>query len=154
MGSLHDEFRAQDIMSPEPVCVSPATHIKELGRLLEANDISGAPVVDPQGRVIGIVSRTDLLRACTVGTSTVPPAYLYETLGEQGEEDAELLPEASVCVQDFMTEDPVTVGLDTPVSRIARLMHERRYHRVIVVDEEAFPLGIITSLDVLGAIRA
>jgi CBS domain-containing protein len=50
-----------------------------------------------------------------------------------------------------MTEDPITVSRETPLPEIARVMSEKRIHRVIVTDGENFPLGIITSLDVLGA---
>jgi CBS domain-containing protein len=110
------------------------------------------PVVDQQGRVIGVVTKTDLIRRCSEGTDDIPPAYLFEILGDQGtDESGELVPEPLVCVEDFMTEDPITVSRETPLPEIARVMSEKRIHRVIVTDGENFPLGIITSLDVLGA---
>lgn len=152
MNAVDSHLKAKDVMIPEPVCVEPSTTIRGLARVFEENEISGAPVVDQEGTVVGVVSKTDLIRRCSEGTVDVPPAYLFEALRDQGEgDDGEVLPEPLVCVQDFMTEDPVTVRLDTPVSQIAREMFERRIHRVIVVDAENYPLGIITSLDLLGA---
>lgn len=152
MTALKTDLKAKDIMSAEPECVEASTTVRELARLFEEYEISGAPVVDAQDRVIGVVSKTDLIRRCSEGTNDIPPAYLFEILSDQGgnENVSEVIPEPLVCVGDFMTEDPVTVTQNTPVDFIARLMHEKHIHRVIVVDEERFPLGIITSLDLLG----
>jgi CBS domain-containing protein len=73
-------------------------------------------------------------------------------LDEQGDEEStEVIPEPLVCVQDFMTEDPITVAPNTAVERVAQIMYQKRIHRVVVVDEENFPLGILTTLDLLGA---
>jgi CBS domain-containing protein len=152
MTALKADLKAKDIMTAEPVCVEPATTIRELARVFEENEISGAPVVNQKGALVGIVSKTDLIRRCSEGTIDMPPAYLFEILSEQGEDEeaAEAIPEPLVCVQDFMTEDAVTVGPNTLVAHVARLLLKKRIHRVIVVDEERFPLGIITSMDLLG----
>lgn len=154
MTALKTDLKAKDVMNAEPVCVEPSTSIRRLARIFEENEISGAPVIDPQGRLVGIVSKTDLIRQCMEGTDEIPPAYLFEILSEQGvdeDESSEVIPEPLACVEDFMTEDPVTVTPDTPIGRVARLMHEGRIHRVVVVDYEKYPVGIITSLDLLKA---
>lgn len=145
--------RARDVMTVDPVCVKPSATIRELARLFEEHGISGAPVVDAQGQLVGVVSKTDLIRRCSEGTRDAPPAYLFEILGGQAgrEPDSELVPEPLVCVEDFMTVDPVTVSPEAPLPDVARLMSERRIHRVIVVDGENLPIGVITSIDVLGA---
>ncbi|CAG0984520.1 hypothetical protein PHYC_01950 [Phycisphaerales bacterium] len=150
MSTVKHIVTARDVMTKEPVCAEPSTTIRQLARLFEENEISGAPVVDGQGRVIGIVSKTDLIRRCAEGTRERAPGYLFEVICDQGGEDEELIPEPLVCVEDFMTEDPAMVNAETPATEIAKLMFERRIHRVIVVDEERFPVGIITTLDVLG----
>jgi CBS domain-containing protein len=156
MQTIKAEPKARDIMTPEPLCVNGATTIRELARVFEENEISGAPVVDQEGRVIGVVSKTDLIRRCAEGTDEIPPAYLFEVLSDQGSEDSfsEAIAEPSVCVEDFMTDDPVVVPPGAPASFIARKMVEHRIHRIIVVDEERFPLGIITTLDLLGVFPA
>jgi CBS domain-containing protein len=150
MTTIASKLTAASVMTPEPVCVEPTTTIRQLARILEEHDISGAPVVSKEGRVVGIVSMSDLIRRYVEGTLVVPPSYFFELLRETGGEEAELLPEQTAFVEDFMTEDPVTVPPGAPVGRIARRMHSEHIHRVIVVDEEAFPVGIITSLDLLG----
>ncbi len=145
---------AKDIMTPEPVCVEPATTLRGLVRLLEEHEISGVPVIDPQGRVIGVVTKTDIIHRCTEGTLDVPPAYLFEVLSEQGEEDEEFAPEESITVEDLMTEEPATVPPDASAEEVARVMTEGRFHRVIVVDSGRFPLGIITTLDLLKVLAS
>jgi CBS domain-containing protein len=151
MSVIKTELRAEDVMTVEPVCVGPATTIRELARVFEEHEISGCPVVDQQGRVVGVVSKTDLIRRCAEGTNDVPPAYLFEVLSDQGEDDdSEVIPEPLVCVEDFMTDDPLMVRPDISAATVAKEMFERRIHRVIVADQERFPLGMITSLDLLG----
>ena len=147
---------AQDIMTREPVCAEPSTTIRQLARLFEENDISGCPVVDEEGKVIGVVRKTDLIRRCSEGTADIPPAYLFEVVCEQGGGSGEgvgdatgPIPEPLICVQDFMTESALTVRPGALVHEVAALMADKHIHRVVVVDEEAFPLGMITTLDVL-----
>ncbi len=144
-------LRARDVMTPEPVCVDPTTTIAELARMLEQNEISGAPVVDRQGRVIGVVSRTDLVRCCIEGDSQRAPAFMFESLSELGGEgvEEEIPPEPIASVEDFMSPEPETVRPDTPLVAVGRLLVGARIHRVVVVDEEMFPVGIITTLDLL-----
>jgi CBS domain-containing protein len=156
MSMVKTERKAKDVMTTDPVCVRPSTTIRELARVFEENEISGAPVVDQIGTVIGIVSKTDLIRRCSEGAADIPPAYLFEILSEQGHGDeheiSEVIPEPLLCVQDLMTADPVMVSPEESAVKIAREMFERRIHRVVVVDEEKLPVGMITSLDLLGAL--
>jgi CBS domain-containing protein len=142
---------AQHIMSKEPVCAEPSMTIRQLARLLEENEISGCPVSDAEGRVIGVVSRTDLVRCCTEGTRDYSPGALFGVLSDESDD---VIPEPTVRVEDFMSEGAATVSPNTALERVAALMVERRIHRVVVVDRENFPLGIITSLDLLGAFPA
>jgi CBS domain-containing protein len=151
MSIVSTELKARDVMSADPVCVSLSTRIRELARVFEEHEISGAPVVDAAGRVVGVVSKTDLIRRCSEGTDDIPPAYLFEVLSDQGDEESgEVMPEPLLCVEDFMTEDPLMVSPDVSAAAVARLMYEKRIHRIIVADDEKFPLGIITSMDLLA----
>lgn len=153
MSLVSTELKAKDVMTPEPVCVEPSARIRDLARMFEEHEISGAPVVNKEGKVIGVVSKTDLIRRCAEGTDDIPPAFLFEVLSEQGqgEETSEVVPEPLICVEDFMTEDPLMVSPELSAGAVARLLFEKRIHRAIVVDSERYPLGIITSLDLLGA---
>ena len=147
---------AKDIMTAEPVCADSFTTIRQLARLFEANDISGCPVENHEGKVVGVVSKTDLIRRCSEGTAEMPPECLFGLVcdlggwdAQEGESEKAPIPEPLVCVQDFMIKSVVTVRPSCPVHEVAALMTHKHTHRVVVVDDEDFPVGMITSLDVL-----
>ena len=150
MTTLTTDRKAEDVMTSEPVCVRPSTTLRELAGTLREHEISGVPVVDQQDRLIGIVSKTDLIMRCAEGTTSIPPALLFEMLAEELEDDMGTSSDELVCVEDFMSTDPVTVTRTTSVGDIARTMFDDRIHRVVVVDADECPVGIISSLDVLG----
>ncbi len=152
MPATKTELKVRDVMTSDPVCVSPSTTIRELARIFEEHEISGAPVIDHSGRVIGVVSKTDLIRRCSEGTGDIAPAYLFEVLSDQEDDtdSGEIIPEPLVCVEDFMTEDPLMVAPTTHASAAAKLMYDKRIHRIIIADDDRFPVGIVTSMDLLG----
>jgi CBS domain-containing protein len=125
-------MRAADFMQKDMITVSPELPVGELERLLTEEEIGGVPVVADDGRICGVVSKTDVVRA------------LAETVeGRLGEL---FPPEQSV--EDIMTPTVVTVGPDAPLSEVARLMVDARLHRVFVAERERL-LGIVTPFDLL-----
>lgn len=150
---VNAELKARDVMTVDPVCIRPSATVRELAGILEENEISGVPVTDAQGRVVGMVTKADLIRHSAAGMDDVSPASLFEELQEQGDEEvSEAIAEPVVCVGDLMTEDPLMVSPDLSVGAVARLMVQRRVHRVVVADDGGFPLGIITTMDLLNAL--
>lgn len=141
----------RDIMTPDPVCVDGSMTLRELARMFVDEEISGAPVIDSNGHLIGVVSKTDLVRRCLEGEAEYPPAYLFEMLSEQAGEETELRPEHEIVVDQFMTTEPLTATAGERAADVAHRMAEARVHRVVVVDRERRPVGIITSLDLLKA---
>lgn len=139
---------AADVMTPEPVCADRSDTVHAVARLLRDHEISGLPVTDGAGRVVGAISRADLLRK-SLEDGSRPPAFLFETLRERDEEIAEFPDESVTTAEDLMTPSPVCVAAGTPVAEIARLMTRNRFHRVIVTDGIGLPIGIVTSLDLL-----
>jgi len=137
---------ARDVMSKEPVCVDLGATVREVAMLLEEHEISGAPVIDGSGRLVGVVSRTDLMRHHLGDALERDPRLLIELSG-----DDDAIAEASdeVLVEDFMTDSPVTVRPQTPLQDVAGMMSDAEVHRVIVVDDEYLPIGIVTSLDLV-----
>ncbi len=142
-------LRVQEVMTREPVCAERSTTIRELARMFEEFEISGVPVIDQEGSVIGVVTKTDLIRRCSEGSPDAPPGSLFELLSDEAGEDTELIPEPLIVVEDFMSSDPLTVGPEDSVQSVARAMADARVHRAIVVDAEKHPVGIVTSLDLL-----
>ena len=144
---------ASDVMSTDLVTVTPATSLTHFARLCIEDGISGCPVVTIDGRLEGIVSKTNLLARLLEGPQDGAPHGLMG-LGEEGvsgnvnamsESEVELYGQ----VQDIMVPNPVTVLPDAPLLEVARQMAEHRIHRVLVI-EGGKVLGIITSLDLIA----
>lgn len=138
-------------MTPDPVCVDGAMTLRELSRLFMEEEVSGAPVIDSNGHLIGVVSKTDLVRRCLEGETDYPPAYLFEMLSEQAGEETGLTPEHEIVVDEFMSTEPVTATPEETTPAVARRMAESRVHRIVVIDHDRRPIGIVTSLDLLKA---
>lgn len=148
---------AREIMTPDPVCATPNMPLRALAQLLDGGGVSGVPVVDHQRRVVGVVSRTDLLRACLERAENYEPAFLFELLRDEEEREEAFDFDAEYAapdlrVEDFMTEDPITASPDAPLRELARCMAQEEVHRVVIVDDDGVALGIVTSMDVMRAL--
>lgn len=146
------ELTCASIMTREVITVSPDATLSELCRMLAEDEISGAPVVDHRGQLVGMVSKTDVLQNLLSGRQSpgLPSATLQflglsDTMAGMAEDGEE---EAFGQVADFMTPDVESVTPATPIARAARRMSAKRIHRLVVVDNGEV-VGIITSLDLL-----
>ena len=145
--------RAADIMTAEPVCVELGMTLRQVARLFDEHEISGAPVVNGAGHLVGVVSRTDLVQRFMAGEDDRDPRLLAELFSDDFDDDGPL-PDQSIAVDEFMTGEPVTAGLTTPLRELAARMLAARVHRIIIVDKDTTPVGIVTSLDLVKALAA
>lgn len=114
-------MQAKDIMTRDVVTVTPATSVKALAKLLIQNQITGVPVVDKNGKIVGIVS------------------------------DADIVSKKARQVKSIMTGEVISVGEETPVEKIARLMTVHKLKRVPVIRGDKV-VGIVSRADIVGAI--
>jgi CBS domain-containing protein len=180
-----------------PVEVIPHnTSLRSAARLLVRARISGAPVVDAEGRCVGVLSANDFVRWTEEGALSAEdaplPACPYQQKGRllTGQEAVICVMAEGSCpwqttqpttggrhaalcrlpsgvysdwqqvirnlprsaVRRYMTSDVVTVGQEMSLPQLARTMADARIHRVIVVDEQHRPTGIVTSMDILAAV--
>lgn len=147
---------ASDIMTRDPVTVTPATTLTHFARICAEDEISGCPVVGVDGRLLGIASKTDLLERLLEGRHDYAASRDFRGLLGLGEEGISDLPDASGTeeelygtIDDIMETDVVTVAPGAPLDEVARRMAEERIHRVLVVEGGRL-LGLITSLDLLS----
>jgi CBS domain-containing protein len=146
-------------MTIEVITTTPDTPLREFARMLDEYEVSGMPVVDGAGRLVGVASKSDLIHRALDPELGLEPSYVFDMLynDEDFEEDerrVEAVSHPSVVVGDFMSDDPVTAAAGEALSSLARKMIEGHIHRVIVVDNDNSPIGIVTSLDMLKAMRA
>ncbi len=143
----------KDLMNPHIMTVADEMTTDELARYLIEREISGAPVVDSQGHLIGVVSMTDISRnmaeASNFASSRSSGFYRNDaadfTLEDLGQRDVE---ERAVTVRDVMTAVIHQVPVTASVAEVARIMVEQHIHRLVVTQGKD-PVGIITTMDLL-----
>ena len=141
----------KDLMSPDIMTVADEMTTDELARYLIEHEISGAPVVDGQGHLIGVVSMTDIGRTMAEpsdvessrGSSFYRDFAPDYTVEEPGERYVDRL-----TVRDVMTPVIHQVPVAASVAQAARIMVDQHIHRLVVTQGKQ-PVGIITSMDVL-----
>lgn len=140
---------AADLMSRDMTLIPRNMSLRTAARLLAERSVSGAPVVDEAGHCIGVLSTADFMRA--VKNNHRPFAYDDSfCFPWQIDEKSEKLLVAEVV--DYMTSDPVTAAPTATIGDLAGRMIDAHIHRVIVVDEEQRPIGVVSSMDVLAAV--
>jgi CBS domain-containing protein len=114
--------------------------------------VSGLPVVDKGGRLVGMVTEGDFLRRVETGTERRRPRWLEFLIGS-GRLAAEYTHSHSRKVEDVMTRDPISVGEDTPLEEVVDLMERRQIKRVPVVSGERLT-GIISRANLVQALAS
>jgi CBS domain-containing protein len=147
----------REIMDSEPETVAPDTSVEEVLRVLRENELPGVPVIDAEGRCIGIVTEADLVLPDDQGDLHIPHyvnlfggTVFLEPLGRF---EQRLRKAFASNAADMMTGDPDTVSPDTTVREAARLIHESGHNRLPVVEDGRL-VGVVTRVDVLGALAA
>ena len=146
----------RDLMNPDIMTVADDMTTTELARYLIEREISGAPVVDGEGHLIGVVSMTDIGRnvaepaddESSQGKSFYDDIAADLTLEDLGQRYVE---ERVVTVRDVMTPVIHNVPVTASVAEAARMMVDQHIHRLIVTQGKE-PVGIITSLDLLKVV--
>ncbi len=140
----------KEIMTKDPIRVSPDTELARVVQILLEKHINGVPVTDAAGKVVGIVCQSDLIaqqKRLNVPSlfSFLDGVFPFSSM-KQVEREIKKISEA--VVGDIMTPDPVTVTPDTDIETVATLMVEKKYHTLPVVENGLFT-GIVGKEDVL-----
>ena len=143
-------MKAKDIMVWNVVAVKPDDSIYTAIRMMLAKGISGLPVVDGEGRPVGVVTEGDFLRRIESETTLRRPRWL-EFLTSPGILASEYVKGASKSVGEVMTAGVESVGEDAPLSDIVDIMERRGIKRVPVVRDGRL-VGIVTRMDLLRAL--
>jgi CBS domain-containing protein len=149
---------AKDIMNRDVVTIRDSACVREVIRTLADQQISGAPVVDEQGVLIGVVSMADCIQETERGGAVRSRGLsfhrdLWWDLEDDHCEKSVMVLDESLKASDLMTPEPFTVSEVTPVPEVVELMIAKRIHRVVVTTNEAIS-GIITTVDVMRALSA
>jgi CBS domain-containing protein len=143
-------MRAKDIMTTNVVTIAADARVGEAANIMLENNISGLPVVNDAGNVVGIISEGDLLHRQETGTEEKRSWWLRFFSSPQ--EDAhDFVKSHGNSVSDAMTDNVVTVDSDTGVGEIATIMEEQRIKRLPVVEDGKL-VGIVSRANLLQAL--
>jgi CBS domain-containing protein len=143
-------MQVQDIMTRNVITLTPETDITEAARVLLTHRINGAPVIDAEGKLVGILCQSDLIAQ----QKQLPIPSLFSFLDgvialtsmKQLEKEAQKI--AATTVAEAMSRDPVTVKPDSKIETVAALMVDHNFHTLPVVAEDRL-VGIVGKEDIL-----
>lgn len=141
---------ARDIMTRDIITVTEESTIKELARILTSNHISGVPVINDKGKLVGVVTQSDLIfQTKKVHIPTVitilDSVFYLENPDKMGEEMKKM---AGTKVKDILTSSPITVTEETQLDEIATIMSEKNFHTLPVVNKDTL-VGVIGKKDII-----
>lgn len=145
---LLDSRKAADIMSRNVHCLTLAMDLQQTAAFLAEKGISGAPVVDATGAIVGVVSEKDFLARMGVGKAASFMQIIAHCLNNKGCM-AILLKNHSV--GEIMTAPAITAGPEMTIGAISALFVDRRINRLPIVDSGGRPLGIVTRTDLVNS---
>ena len=143
-------MKARDVMTHCVVGIAPEAPILDAISRMISHQVSGMPVIDAKGKLVGIVTEGDLVRRVETGTEPPRRRWLELLLGPGSRAD-EYSRVHGRSVQDVMSRDVVTVGKDTPLTNVVRLMEENQIKRIPVVEDDAV-VGIVSRADLVFAL--
>ncbi|PIR17722.1 MAG: hypothetical protein COV48_08325 [Elusimicrobia bacterium CG11_big_fil_rev_8_21_14_0_20_64_6] len=143
---------AKDIMCKKVVSVERWLTLPELVKIFAEKCITGAPVVDETGMILGVVSQTDIVRTGREAATGVPSYHrdFDDTARSAGLHIEEM---DRTRVEEIMTPGAISLDEMTPVEKVAKLMIESHIHRVLITRGERLA-GIVTTMDMMRALLA
>lgn len=148
-------LKAKDIMTKEVITIHPETEVGQAAKLLLEHHVNGLPVVDKEGRLVGIICQSDLIAQ----QKRIPlPSFFimldsYIPLTSPKNIEKELQKMAAITVADAMTSNPVTVDPGTDLEDIATLMVKNNIHTLPVLDKGKL-VGVIGKEDILRTLMS
>jgi CBS domain-containing protein len=136
---------AGDLMTTPVTTIPESMTLREAAQLLSRSNISGAPVLDREGRCLGVLSSHDFVTWAGKGGKEI--SFLAPWGEMINVEDA-----PDNAMRHYMTAQPVTVTPTTPIGELAQMMIDVHIHRILVVVDHDQPCGIVTTTDIVAAV--
>ena len=160
------KFIAKDLMSEKVVCVKPEATVHDLIKILVKNHIHGVPVVNKEGKLVGVVSKTDIVEFDKEAgkkqkTGTRSSFYVDNGGNGDGDGDGKLMKAldesvkvkdlGKTTVKDIMTACVITAQTTDTIDRLAKIMYDEKVHRVVILEKKCV-VGVVSTLDILHAV--
>jgi CBS domain-containing protein len=144
-------MKVKDIMTENVIALSPDDEITKAARILLEERINGAPVVDADGKLVGILCQSDLIaqqkRLPLPTIFTILDGFIPLSSMKHLEKEVEKM--TATLVSHAMTPNPVTANPDNDIEEVAMLMVDRKFHTIPVVDSDGKLAGIVGKHDSL-----
>ena len=145
---LTESVLARDIMARQVVAVRPEASLAEVAEAMGQNGVSGVPVVDETGKVLGVISEKDFLVQMGVKNPKNFMSVVAECLQVK---KCVALPMRTQTARDIMSAPAVTVSPDTPLRSISQILVDKGINRVPVVDRTGVLIGLVSRADIVRA---
>ena len=143
-------MKVADVMTREVVSVRPETPVREVAQTMLERRISGVPVVDADGRVLGIVSEGDLIRRPEIDTDRAGRGWLGLFVSDD-EEARDFIKSHGRRAREVMTQPAICIAPDAALAEAVRLMERHRVKRLAVVEGERLA-GLVARADLVRAV--
>ncbi|MCV0403271.1 MAG: CBS domain-containing protein [Chloroflexi bacterium] len=130
MTLITTDLRVADLMTIDPICIRADASLTEAEDMMRTHRITGLPVTDAEGHLVGVISQTDLL---------------YLAMPSVQELIRHRAPH--VLIGEVMSAPPVTIDDGATLRDAARLMHDEHLHRLVAVDDHGRPVGVLSAMD-------
>jgi CBS domain-containing protein len=145
-------MRVKDVMTPNVICIGADEQVLKAARLMLQNRISGLPVLDKDGELVGIVTEGDFLRRSELGTQRQRPKWLEFIVGP-GRLAQEYTHSSGRKVEEIMTPEPRTIAEDEPLEAVVDAM-ERHHVKCLPVTRGGRVVGIISRANLMHALAS
>lgn len=145
-------MKASDVMTQRVITVEQDATILQAVRLMLQNEVSGLPVLDKAGRVVGILTEGDFLRRSELGTQRRRPRWLEFLIGP-GRLAEEYVQASGRKVEEIMSRDVRTIGEDMPLDKVVALMERHHIKRVPVLRGQQL-VGIVSRANLMHALAS
>jgi CBS domain-containing protein len=152
-------MKVRDVMTIDVVTVNEYDTVREAAKILAECNISGAPVLDAEGELVGILTESDILRSVKgaadevrmVFPSVNPMGIMFELAKGETEIMEAFEEQANTVVMDVMTKNVITCHQKTDLNKVASILVKKGINRLPVVDDEDRVVGIVTRGDIIKA---
>jgi CBS domain-containing protein len=145
-------MRVKDVMTPNAICIGADEPVLKAARLMLQNHISGLPVLDKDGELVGIVTEGDFLRRSELGTQRQRPKWLEFIIGP-GRLAQEYTHSSGRKVEDIMTPEPRTIAEDETLEAVVDAM-ERHHVKRLPVTRSGRVVGIVSRANLMHALAS
>jgi len=143
-------LKAKDIMTSGALTLEPENDVATAAKLMLEKHLNGLPVVDRDGKLVGVICQSDLVAQqksiSMPSLFTILDGFISFSSNEELEREVNKI--AATKVEHAMTPDPITIGPDTSIEKIADLMVEKKFYTLPVVEEDKL-VGVVGKEDVL-----